>query len=66
MRNDLVTPFWRKAYESLPAHARDRYLDEIAAAERWELAIGAAIEGYSRLKRALQGLFHTPRERHGH
>lgn len=66
MPNDLVTPFWRKAYESLPAHTRERYLDEIAAAERWELAIGAAIEVVSRLKRALQGLFHTPRARHGH
>lgn len=66
MRNELLTPFWRQAYESLPAHARERYLDEIAAAERWELAIGDAIEVVSRLKGALQGLFHTPRARHGH
>lgn len=66
MRNELVTPFWRKAYESLPERSRERYLDEIAAAERWELAIGAAIECVSRLKSALQGLFHTPRERHQH
>jgi hypothetical protein len=66
MHNELVTPFWRKAYDSLPAHVRGRYHGQIVAAERWELAIGSVIKGYSRLKHAVQGLFHTPRARHGH
>jgi hypothetical protein len=66
MRNDLVTPFWQSAYESLPAHVRARYHGQIVAAERWELAIGGLVEGYSRLKSALQEIFHTPRARHGH
>lgn len=66
MRREPVTPFWRNAYQSLPPQARERYLDEIAAAERLELAMAAVIQAVSRLKGALQGLFHTPRARHGH
>ena len=29
MRNEFVTPFWQRAYESLPANVRDQYLTQI-------------------------------------
>jgi hypothetical protein len=53
MRNELVTPFWKNALESLPASLRTRYAPDIAAAERWELRIDAAIEAWTRVKGAL-------------
>lgn len=53
MRNELVTPFWRKAYASLPEHVRERYLADFVFAERWELVLAALIEGWSRVKNAL-------------
>jgi len=53
MRDELVTPFWRNAYASLPPHVRGRYHAELVAAERWELAIAAAIEAWTRVKNAL-------------
>ena len=56
MRNELVTPFWREAYESLPAHVRGRYLGELVAAERWELTLGSLIEAWSRAKAATRGV----------
>ena len=59
MRNNLVTPFWREAYSSLPAHVRERYLAEFVAAERWELTIGSLIEAWTRAKNAARGLFQT-------
>lgn len=55
MRNELATPFWREAYESLPAHVRGRYLGEFVAAERWELTLGSLIEAWSRAKAATRG-----------
>ena len=57
MRNQLVTPFWRGAYRSLPAHVRERYLDDFVAAERWELTIDALIEVWTRAKNTTRGLF---------
>lgn len=60
MRNEFVTPFWRSAYESLPAHLRERYHGDFIAAERWELGLRDLIEAGSRLKTAVRGLFHTP------
>jgi hypothetical protein len=53
MRNELVTPFWKNALESLPASLRTRYAHDIAAAERWELRIDALIKGWKRAKVAL-------------
>jgi hypothetical protein len=53
MRNELVTPFWKNALESLPASMRSRYAQDIAAAERWELRIDAVIKGWTRAKAAL-------------
>ena len=59
MRDHLVTPFWREAYGSLPAHVRERYRSEFVAAERWELTIGALIEIWTRAKNAMRGVFQT-------
>ena len=50
MRNQLVTPFWKNALESLPAALRPRYASHIAAAERWELRLNAVVELWSRIK----------------
>lgn len=60
MRNAFVTSFWQRAYERLPAGTREQYLTQIQAAERWELAIGEAIELVSRAKNAILRLFQAP------
>ena len=49
MKHQFVTPFWRKAYASLPPSARHRHLFHMKAAERWELRLDSAIELWSRL-----------------
>jgi hypothetical protein len=67
MRNTLQSPFWQAAYQSLPKAVRHRYLEQIERAERWELALDAAIEALSRAKGALATLFGTsgkPRSAH--
>lgn len=64
MRNEFVTPFWQRAYESLPAEVRAQYLTQIKAAERWELAVADALQLWSRAKNAVARLFHTPRRAH--
>jgi hypothetical protein len=55
--NELKTVFWKNALESLPASIRSRYASDIAAAERWELRIDAAVRGLSRAKAALGRTF---------
>jgi hypothetical protein len=52
MRNEIVTPFWKNALASLPASVRGRYAADIAAAERWELRIDAAVKGLTRARSA--------------
>ena len=64
MRNNFVTQFWREAHQSLPAELRGRYLSEMQAAERWELAIGHVVQTFARAKKALSRLFQTPRSAH--
>jgi len=53
MRNEINTPFWKNALESLPASLRSRYASDIAAAERWELRIDAALKGLKRARSAV-------------
>ncbi len=65
MRNELVTPFWNNALDSLPASLRARYAQDIAAAERWELRIEALVELLARAKAALGRTF-QPRSAHSH
>ena len=48
MRKEFATPFWQRAYESLPKEVRAQYLTQIQAAERWELATAGVIETLSR------------------
>jgi hypothetical protein len=64
MRNALVTPFWKKALESLPRELRPRYVHELEAAERWELRVAAFIEAGSRARSAFARMFQTPRSAH--
>ena len=64
MRNEFVTKFWKRAYESLPAGTREQYLTQIQAAERWELALGDAIELWSRAKNAILRLLQAPSRAH--
>lgn len=56
--------FWRQAAASLPAEVRARYAAEFERAERWELALDAALEALARAKAALGRMFHTPRSAH--
>jgi hypothetical protein len=63
MRKEFVTPFWQRAYESLPSEVRAQYLTQIKAAERWELALGDMIQLLSRAKNAVAKIFQTPRTR---
>jgi hypothetical protein len=44
----LKTAFWKNAAASLPPQVRDRYALDLARAERWELALGRAIEALLR------------------
>jgi hypothetical protein len=64
MRKEFVTPFWQRAYDSLPAQVRGQYLTQMKAAERWELALGNAIQLWSRAKNAIVKLFHAPSRAH--
>jgi len=67
MRKELVTPFWRAAFKSLPPAVRERHLLQLKAAERWELALDAAVEAFSRARKLLAGLFQAaPRSRSAH
>jgi len=55
MRNrNLKTAFWRNAAASLPAGIRERYALDFERAERWELAVGGAVEMLSRIKSHLK------------
>lgn len=63
-RNEFVTPFWRAAFDSLPAGARSRYALHLKAAERWELRLDALIEAWTRAKTALEKPFQTPSSAH--
>jgi hypothetical protein len=57
--NELKTVFWKNALESLPVSIRSRYASDIAAAERWELRIDAAVRSLSRARAALNRTFQT-------
>ena len=48
MREAFRTPFWRAASKSLLPAVRRRYLPQLQAAERWELALDAVIALFSR------------------
>jgi hypothetical protein len=50
MHNGLVTPFWRKAAQSLPTPFRERYAGYFERAERWDLAFDGAIKLLARTK----------------
>jgi hypothetical protein len=64
MRNEIVTPFWKNALESLPASLRSRYAHDIAAAERWELRIEALADLLARAKAAFVRSPSQPRGAH--
>lgn len=64
MRKEFVTPFWQRAYDSLPAQIRGHYLTQMKAAESWELALGEAIQLWSRAKNAVVKLLQTPSRAH--
>ena len=64
MRNEFVTQFWQRAYESLPAGVRGQYLTQMKTAERWELSLQALIELGKRAKTAISKLFQTPSSAH--
>jgi hypothetical protein len=64
MRNEFVTPFWQRAYDSLPAQVRGQYLTQMKAAEGWELALGEAIQVLARAKNAVVKLFQAPSRAH--
>jgi hypothetical protein len=60
----LKTKFWQDAAARLPAAARARHLRDLERAERWELALGSAIEALARVKSAFTAKFQTPRSAH--
>jgi hypothetical protein len=64
MRKEFVTPFWQRAYESLPAQVRGQYLTQMKAAEGWELALNEVIQVWSRAKNAIVKLFQAPSRAH--
>ena len=63
----LKTAFWQNAARSLHPSVRRRHIADLERAERWELALDAALEVLSRVKAALAKLFQTPpRAKHEH
>jgi hypothetical protein len=66
MRSKLRTPFWRAAYRALPETTRFRHLADIERAERWELALDAAVEGFRRVKGAVSKLLAASPKAHSH
>ena len=64
MRNEFVTRFWQRAYESLPAGVRGQYLTQMKAAERWELSLQAIIELASRVRNMFSKTFQSPKAAH--
>jgi len=64
MRNEFVTRFWQRAYESLPAGVRGQYLTQMKAAERWELSLKSFLELASRAKNAVAKVFQAPKGAH--
>ena len=64
MDNELVTPFWKNALQSLPAEVRHRHLRQIEQAERWELRLASVVEGWSRAKAAFPRMFQARRSAH--
>jgi len=63
MRDELLTPFWRAAFESLPPAVRQRHLLQLKAAERFELALDRAIRIFWRAGKSLGRLLQTPPRR---
>jgi hypothetical protein len=51
MRNRFETEFWRRAYEALPPAAKQRYRNEMLAAEHMELGLEFLIEGWTSLNK---------------
>lgn len=66
MRSNLRTPFWRAAYRALPGNVRLLHLADIERAERWELALDAAVQSLSWVKGAVSRLFSTNTKAHSH
>jgi len=64
MHKEFVTPFWQRAYDSLPAQVRAQYLTQMKAAEGWELAINELVQLWSRAKNAIVKLFQAPSRAH--
>ncbi|HTG96666.1 MAG TPA: hypothetical protein VL982_04375 [Burkholderiales bacterium] len=64
MRNEFVTHFWQRAYESLPAGVRGQYLTQMKAAERWELSLKSFLEFASRARNAVSKVFQAPKGAH--
>jgi hypothetical protein len=67
MRDGFVTPFWRAMFKSLPPAVQRRYLSQLQAAERWDLALDRAVGILSRAAKSLARLLQTPpRSRSAH
>jgi len=64
MRNEFVTRFWQRAYESLPAGVRGQYLTQMKAAERWELSLKSFLEFAARARNAVSKVFQAPKGAH--
>jgi hypothetical protein len=63
MRDELLTPFWRAAFDSLPPAVRQRHLSQLKAAERFDLALDGAVGIFSGLRISLARLLQTPPRR---
>jgi hypothetical protein len=66
MRNEFVTPFWKRANQSLSPYARRRYAFHMKAAESWELRLNSAFELWSLATTAIAKVFQGPRRSASH
>ena len=66
VRNEFVTRFWQKAYQSLPSAVRGKHAFHMKSAERWELRADAAVEIWTRAVGALAKALQAPRRSPNH
>lgn len=60
----LKTAFWQNAARQLPAPVRERYSEELARAERFEILLDGVIDAFAQAKLAVARTFARPTHQH--
>ena len=60
----LKTRFWQNAALQLPASVRERYLADLARAERFEILLDGVIDAFAQTRLAIVRAFARPTHQH--